>query len=56
VHFYRNVFNHVPNANVAEVARLLKAIHAHEDRKAAQTKAAEIVARLKELRLKRLLG
>jgi putative transposase len=36
VHFYRNVFSHVPNGKVAEVARMLKAIHAQEDRKAAQ--------------------
>lgn len=28
VHFYRNVFSHVPNSKVAEVARMLKAIHA----------------------------
>jgi putative transposase len=37
---------------VAEVARMLKAIHAQEDLKEAQRKAAEIVKRLKELRLK----
>jgi hypothetical protein len=30
VHFYRNVFSHVPNGKVAEVARMLKAIHAQE--------------------------
>ena len=43
VHFYRNVFSHVPNGKIAEVARMLKAIHAQEDRKAAHSKAAEIV-------------
>src|SRR5499427_1396730 len=52
VHFYRNVFSHVPNGKMAEVARMLKAIHAQEDRKAAKAKAAEVVLRLKELRLK----
>jgi len=52
VHFYRNVFSHVPNGKVAEVARMLKAIHAQEDRKAAQIKAAEIVTRLKTMKLK----
>ena len=31
---------------------MLKAIHAQEDRKAATTKAAEIVARLKEMKLR----
>jgi putative transposase len=54
VHFYRNVFSHVPNGKVAEVARMLKAIHAQEDRRAAKskTKEKEIVARLKELKLR----
>jgi len=52
VHFYRNVFSHVPNSKVAEVARMLKAIHAQEDRKCAQAKAAEIVTRLKAMKLK----
>jgi putative transposase len=52
VHFYRNVFSHVPNGKVAEVARMLKAIHAQEDRRAAQNKASEIVARLKEIKLR----
>jgi transposase-like protein len=52
VHFYRNVFSHVPNTKVADVARMLKAIHAQEDRKAAKAKAAEVVIRLKEMRLK----
>ena len=50
VHFYRNVFSHAPNGKVAEVARMLKAIHAQEDRKTAQAKAAEIVQRLKEMK------
>lgn len=52
VHWYRNVLSHVPNGKVAEIARMLKAIHAQEDRKAAQAKAAEVVARLKEMRLR----
>jgi putative transposase len=52
VHFYRNVFSHVPNGRVAEVARMLKAIHAQEDRRAAKTKAAEIVERLKAMKLR----
>jgi len=52
VHFYRNVFSHVPNGKVAEVARMLKAIHAQEDRKAAHAKAAEVVSRLKEMKLR----
>jgi len=52
VHFYRNVFSHVPNGKVAELARMLKAIHAQEDRRAAESKAKEIVTRLKEMKLR----
>ena len=52
VHFYRNVFSHVPNTKIADVARMLKAIHAQEDRKAAAAKAKEVVARLRAMKLK----
>jgi len=52
VHFYRNVFSHVPNGKVADIARMLKAIHAQEDRKAAAAKAKEVVARLRTMKLK----
>jgi putative transposase len=31
VHFYRNVFSHVPAAKVREVSHMLKAIHAFPD-------------------------
>ena len=51
MHFYRNVFSHVPNGKVAEVARMLKAIHAQESRKTAQ-QTTEVVARLKEMKLR----
>ena len=51
IHCYRNVFSHVPNIKVDEVARMLNAIHAQEDRTAAQAKVAEIVAKLKAMRL-----
>jgi putative transposase len=53
VHFYRNVFSHAPNNKVAEVARMLKAIHAQEDRAAALTKIKEVTARLKTMKLQR---
>jgi transposase-like protein len=53
VHFYRNVFSHVPNAKVKEVARMLKAIHAQESLASAQIKAADIVAQLKQQRMSR---
>jgi len=42
VHFYRNVFNVVPARLMKEVATMLKAIHASEDKEAAKIKAADI--------------
>jgi putative transposase len=51
VHFYRNVFTAVPSGKVKEVAAMLKAIHASEDRAAARAKAAAVVAKLTDLRL-----
>jgi transposase-like protein len=39
VHFYRNVFSHVPSTRVREVSHMLKAIHAQESREAADKKA-----------------
>ena len=43
VHFYRNVFSHVPATKVREVSHMLKAIHAQESRDAADRKARAIV-------------
>jgi putative transposase len=51
VHFYRNVFRLVPTGKVREVAALLKAIHAQEDRQAALQKAVQVVAKLEGMRL-----
>ena len=51
VHFYHNVFSHVPNAKVKEVARMLKAIHAQESLASARIKDADIVAQLQQMRL-----
>jgi hypothetical protein len=31
VHWYRNMFSHVPSIKVREIAAMLKAIHASED-------------------------
>lgn len=45
-HFYRNVFSHVPSTKVREVTHMLKAIHAQENRKAAQEKADAVIADL----------
>lgn len=51
VHFYRNVFSHVPRNKTRDVAAMLKAIHAQESRTAAETKAANVVDQLRALRL-----
>jgi transposase-like protein len=53
VHFYRNVFSHVPRPKMREVATALKAIHAAEDVQAAREKAWQVVAKLREQRLNR---
>jgi putative transposase len=53
VHFYRNVFSHVPAPKVREVADMLKAIHASEDRAAAEEKALQVVSKLRDQRLGR---
>jgi len=51
VHFYRNVFTIVPKSRVKDVAAMLKAIHAQEDRQAAEEKVAAVVKKLKKMRL-----
>ncbi|MBW1989552.1 MAG: IS256 family transposase [Deltaproteobacteria bacterium] len=51
VHFYRNVFIKVPKAGVKEVAAMLKAIHAQEDREAAEEKITAVTAKLKRMKL-----
>ena len=51
VHFYRNVFSHVPNTKLREVAAMLKAIHAQENREAAEVKATDVVGKLRAMKL-----
>jgi putative transposase len=51
VHFYRNVFTLVPSGKVKEVAAMLKAIHAQEDREAARLKAAQVADKLAGMKL-----
>jgi transposase-like protein len=51
VHFYRNVFTAVPKGRVKEVAAMLKAIHAQEDRQAAEEKIAAVTKKLKGMKL-----
>ena len=51
VHWYRNVGSAVPQAKVKEVMAMLKAIHAQEDRAAAQQKAVDVIAKLTAMKL-----
>jgi putative transposase len=51
VHFYRNVFTLVPKGKVKSVARMLKAIHASEDKQAALEKAETVIEKLKAQKL-----
>lgn len=52
VHFYRNVFSVTPRSKMKEVAAMLKAIHAQEDKGAAKEKAAAVVTKLQDMKLK----
>jgi putative transposase len=51
VHWYRNVFSVVPNPKVKQVAVMLKAIHAQEDKEAALEKAQAVADKLKQMKL-----
>lgn len=51
VHFYRNIFTVTPRARMDEVSKMLKAIHAQEDKEAARAKAAAVVQKLREMKL-----
>ena len=51
VHFYRNVFSVVPKSKVKNVAKMLKAIHAQESKKASREKSMAVVAELKSMKL-----
>ncbi|MFL7867658.1 MAG: IS256 family transposase [Anaerolineales bacterium] len=52
VHWYRNVFSHVPRGKLREVAAMLKAIHAQESREAAENKSEDVINKLKAMKLK----
>ena len=52
VHFYRNVFSVVPRKKMPEVAAMLKAIHASEDKQAAIDKAGTVFTKLEEMKLR----
>ena len=46
VHFYRNIFSVTPRKHMREVTRMLKAIHAQENKEAARKKARDVVEKL----------
>ena len=52
VHFYRNVSSATPRSKVKLVAKMLKAIHAQENKKAAREKAKAVVEELRAMKLK----
>ena len=52
VHFYRNVFAVTPRSKATLVAKMLKAIHAQESKKAARDKARAVVEELRSMKLK----
>lgn len=51
VHFYRNVASVVPRQKMRDVMKMLKAIHAQEDKAAAAEKAASVASKLQEMKL-----
>ncbi|ADK81085.1 IS256 family transposase [Sediminispirochaeta smaragdinae] len=51
VHFYRNVFSFVPHGKVKEVATMLKAIHAQENKEEAIRKKDLIAQKLMDMKL-----
>ena len=53
VHFYRNVFTVVPKGKVKSVARMLKAIHASEDKLAAREKSETVIKKLASQKLRK---
>lgn len=55
-HFYRNVFSVVSKQKVKEVAKMLKAIHAQEDREAALEKSKAVVEKLRKMKLTKAAG
>ena len=51
VHFYRNIFSVTPKRCLQKVSRMLKAIHAQENKEAAKRKAREVAQELREMKL-----
>lgn len=53
VHFYRNIFSAVPRSKMKLVAKMLKAIHAQENKAAAREKAKQVIQDLQGMKLKK---
>ncbi|MEG6594214.1 transposase, partial [Desulfovibrio sp. 1188_IL3213] len=53
VHFYRNVLHAVPRGKAKEVALMLKAIHAQEDKEAARRKMVDVAQKLRAQHLEK---
>ena len=51
VHWFRNVRTAIPTGKAREVVAMLKAIHAQEDRTAAEKKAADVISKLHDMKL-----
>ena len=51
-HFYRNVFSATHSSKMKLVAKMVKAIHAQESKKAAREKVKAVVEELRSLKLK----
>jgi transposase-like protein len=49
VHWYRNIFSHVPSTKVREIAAMLKAIRAGENIVAARQKSVQVIEKLRGL-------
>ena len=50
MHMYRNIFSVVPRKTVKEVAKMLEAIHAQENKEAAKEKAKSVISKLREMK------
>jgi putative transposase len=51
VHWFRNVLTAIPTGKAREIVAMLKAIHAQEDREAAEKKATDVVTKLHDMKL-----
>ena len=51
-HFFRNMFSVAPRSKIKMVAKILKTIHAHENKKAAREKSKAVVEKLRSMKLR----